>query len=558
MTRIVLAFAALAITAFPAFATEPITPPQPAAHWDGDFSVTNGGFVLNAGYESVLTDNSAVKITHADTGLLVNFERKRGYSKFTVLVKYANLAKDNSTTNILFAATSNTNLQFDTNGVLLGPARYIAGFITRDKRIGSNYGEESQEELNIPETGIVAVVYNTGSGWSVYSAGAGGKFSDTNSWNASNLIDGNMRGISVGGHCVGTQWTGTQAAQGMEISGLAIFTNILTVAEMNAYRWPNSQHVYQIKDVQDWFVSNEVFTVDTHVNNPIVYEPPSYSGDSTSYRIETVIKSLCVHASTNSLPVGNEWGEKAPFAAIVAAVDDESSTNWYCWAGSEWASLGGEPVPADGNSYTNAIEFAVEDGELKARFYVNSDDSPIGELTCVTQSVAMTELPLNPKLGFAGFGEFQRYIGKGIAKLTLTTMLSEDQLAGLVVTNEECATIEKALVKHWGNNLAAWQNIVLGILKADADAGKMPFAAPVQNSNANALSFSVGHCAPNDIMGGVTAKFKVYEVDERGNEIKDGEGLVSGVAMLGEEAKISTDDITSVKYFKLRIRFEQQ
>ena len=288
--------------------------------------------------------------------------------------------------------------------------------------------------------------------------------------------------------------------------------------------------------------------VDTEHGSPVFYNIPSYQGVAAAYRIETVIDKLHVNGSAGELPQYDTFdgAGKNPYGAIAAAYDEGNC--WYGWDGSDWQKLGGSPV--DGNAYTNAIEFTVND-TLKVQYFV--DDVAVGDPLVHTSNT--NGLPSLSKLGFSGYGDFASILGKGISRFELTTMLTEDALAELIGKGEE-KTMDEAINESWGNDLKAWQNVVLGISKADADAGVKPFVAPVQNADPNALSFTVGNCLPNDKLGGVTAKFQVYEVDVKGNPVA--EGLNSGNEFVdaSETASVNLESVNGVKYFKIKIRFE--
>ena len=60
-------------------------------------------------------------------------------------------------------------------------------------------------------------------------------------WNNAALKSGVIYGFAVGGMCRNASASGVEAAKGMTITGLAVFTNILTVAEMNDYLGPQEK-----------------------------------------------------------------------------------------------------------------------------------------------------------------------------------------------------------------------------------------------------------------------------------------------------------------------------
>ena len=298
-------------------------------------------------------------------------------------------------------------------------------------------------------------------------------------------------------------------------------------------------------------IEDGALKVDRAINDPLFYTPPSYMGNVENCRIETVIKALYVHASTNSLPVeAEEWGsEGAPCASIAAAVNDgATATNWYGWTGMAWTNLVGNAV--EGNTYTNAIEFTLDDGDRKASYYVNGDKQ--GEtVSCMKNGVAIKGLPLGTKLGFAGYGEFQSFLGKGVSKLVVSTIKTQDQLVELGLDKDEGETVTQALMRKGANDLPQWQSLVLGLNPSERTS--RPFVAPVQNGDADKLSFTLGNYVENNNLQGVNATFHVYEVNSDGEEV-DG-SVFSDETSLGGTATIDAN-FSEVKYFKIKITFE--
>ena len=122
----------------------------------------------------------------------------------------------------------------------------------------------------------------------------------------------------------------------------------------------------------------------------------------------------------------------------------------------------------------------------------------------------------------------------------------------IVSSIEDLVSFVPALTETDCNGLARWQNIALGI---DPESGKLPFAAPVQNTLPDVLSFGVGNCPGNGLLTGVAAKFEVYEVDAAGNRIFG--GLDGGdPAAVGGVASVDLGGVSGVRYFKIRISFE--
>ena len=298
-------------------------------------------------------------------------------------------------------------------------------------------------------------------------------------------------------------------------------------------------------------VEDGALKVDTTHLLPVFYTPPEYSsslGEITSYKIETVIKELFVNASTNSLPSYTEPSN--PYASIAAAVNDgATATNWYGWTGMAWTNLVGNAV--EGNTYTNTIEFSIADETLKVKYSI--DGSVLGTLDRATTNA----LPKLTKLGFAGLGKFQRFSGEGCISMTITTELSEERLVELGLNTNGYATVEAALVAPGANDLPQWQSLVLGLNPSERTS--RPFVAPVQNGDADKLSFTLGNYAANTTFDNINAKFQVYEVTAGGEKVLENPVNSGDAVAVGTTATINTSDIgNGVKYFKIKIIFENQ
>lgn len=301
--------------------------------------------------------------------------------------------------------------------------------------------------------------------------------------------------------------------------------------------------------IDNYVIDDGALVVDIdHESPPLFYILPTFSGSATTYRIETIIKDLAVNASTNCLPIFEGEGN-VPYASIAAANNDHADC-WFGWdrANSIWRQLESSTPPVDGGLYTNAVELALGDDGLLVSYYVN--DAKIGEAL----NPGEISLPSLTKLGFSGSGKFERFSGEGTeASLTLMTTKSHDELieAGLVTNGFE--SVESALAHQDGSGLYGWQKMVLGM---STDPDEKPFVAPVQNSSSGSLSFKVGNYKANGNFINKTAKFQVYEVSRTGEAVED--GITSGEEFVdvGDTASINLDSVNSVKFFRIKIRFE--
>ena len=378
--------------------------------------------------------------------------------------------------------------------------------------------------------------------------------------------DNYITAIGVGGPTV----AGAKPWQGMIIKSVALFDEWVATNVIANYEFPaqyKKVDSYTLSPKTNWFtedasagdlpqtagasingytIADGALVVDCKHNLPLFYILPTFSGSATTYRIETIIKDLAVNASTNCLPIFEGEGN-VPYASIAAAYN-EGTNYWYAWNGATWSRLNGSVQPSDGGPYTNAIEFAASDSKLRVSYWVN------GESLGTIEHVSATELPSLTKLGFSGYGKFERFSGEGIeASLTLTTTMSLDELieAGLVTNGFE--SVSSALAHQDDSGLYGWQKMVLGI---STNSGEKPFVAPVQNSSPGSLSFKVGNYRANSNFINKTAKFQVYEVLSTGEAVES--GITSGEEFVdvGDTASINLDSVNSVKFFRIKIRFE--
>ena len=221
------------------YATKPaeIESPAAAAVWQGDFSSSVDGYTLTDWQQTHGANNSSVTIDRTNQGLFVDFASAKGY--FTVLVKYTNLVASSSSKRVLFATTGNSNYTRDRCGIRLLTNSKVQGLWNTSLTANSDVDYDPVSTDTVPSAGTLAFVYDKGtSGTSAYVAGTGESLPSSALWNNTALKAGDMYGLAVGGMCRDAAVNGVEAAKGMTITGLAIFTNVLSAAEMNAYEWP--------------------------------------------------------------------------------------------------------------------------------------------------------------------------------------------------------------------------------------------------------------------------------------------------------------------------------
>ena len=559
--------------------------PKPVAVWDGDFSPSEltkfSGYELVDWNETHGENYSSVTIDRSNQGLM--FRSSTGLSGMTVLVRYSNLQAGTTNKRVLFTSTINSNYTGTRAGI-----RLASGSAGTLRGLSDNTDWDDSRNLesgSVNESGVMAFTYGN-AGTYLYKGSSVDDLAEA--WGCLNLKwssdfnNSTIYGAGIGGYCEGASATGYEAAQGMTITAIAVFDSAVPMSVLKDYRWPSEEGAgdepgpepatIEVSDESEWFdedmtvkgydviapqttgarwtgaaVSDNVLKVDTtnHYSR-VYYNIPPYSGVATTYKIETVIDKLYVNTNTNSLPDYTSFGEN-PYASIAAAGSDEGPKHWYGWDGAKWNDLDGSPE--DENTYTNAIEFTVKDSKLNVTYFVNGTG-----LGVVTNDAVVT-LPTLSKLGFSGYGDFSSILGKGIAAFEVTTDCDEATLMELLDIKDS-DKIGEALNGDWGNGLTAWQNIILGIEKSNADQGVKPYVAPVQNSEPNELSFTVGNYLSNTNLGGVSAKFQVYEVSRTGEAVES--GITSGDEFVdvGDTASINLGSVDNVKFFRIKIRFE--
>jgi len=309
-TRALALFAAVA-TAVTTLLSHAATP---AAVWDGDFNDLTKftGYTLTDWNQTHGDGNSSVTIDRANQGLMFDCSAASGY--FTVLVKYSNLSASASNKRVLFATTANSNYNYNRCGVRLLTSGKVLGLwnLANSESGDNDYGSESSG--TVPTAGTLAFVYDKGSsGVSVYAAGVGDDLPTTALWNASGLKAGDIYGFAIGGSCRGSNVSGAEAAQGMTITGLAVFNSVLGVNEMNSYIWPS-----QIQQIT--------------VNSAASVSDINAQFDSTNYKVATVSVANGVTITVNAafsekiLSVTSAgtitlYAESQPDASYLSSVD---------------------------------------------------------------------------------------------------------------------------------------------------------------------------------------------------------------------------------------------
>ena len=234
------AFATLAIPSAALAAT-------PVAVWDGDFSpsartrYSAHGYTLVDHNETHGANYSSATIDRNNLGVMVQFSS--AHVEATVLVKYSGLVYSSSAKRVVFATTADESHSYNRTGVELLTTGKLSG-IWNSSTTGNSDVDWGTTENTLPSEGTMAFAYcatsdDTVGGTFLYQANNGSDFTSTYICGAPGLRGGNIYGIAVGGMHERAEVSGSEAAKGMTITGIAVFNKRLTAEEMNAYVWPS-------------------------------------------------------------------------------------------------------------------------------------------------------------------------------------------------------------------------------------------------------------------------------------------------------------------------------
>ena len=212
-----------------------VDPPVPAAVWDGDFTATQTGYTLNINGNKLSADNSTITITNTYAGLDINAESS--FAKgVTLLVRYSNLVKADKA-KVLATSCNDSNYLKDRTGVDLQASDKLWGMWYKDG--WNDNGTESAAGV-MSGDGVFAFTYEKTNGTYLYAGASAAEISSSPAFGASGLKskDDTIWGVTVGGMRSGTINTNWRAAQNMDVTAVAVFDRVLSVEEMNAYKWP--------------------------------------------------------------------------------------------------------------------------------------------------------------------------------------------------------------------------------------------------------------------------------------------------------------------------------
>lgn len=210
---------------------------EPVAVWDGDFTATQTGYTLNLNGNKLSDDNSVITITNMYSGVDVNFDSALTSSGVTLLVRYADFEKGE---NAKVVATQCNSSQYSTDrtGVDLQADNTLWGMWYLNG--WADNGSKSAAGV-FPASGTFAFIYKNTVGTYLYASSDPFEIPSASVWGASGLKAGvdDLWGVTIGGMRSGTVNQNWRAAQDVKITGIAVFPGVITMAEVNAYRWPS-------------------------------------------------------------------------------------------------------------------------------------------------------------------------------------------------------------------------------------------------------------------------------------------------------------------------------
>ena len=300
-----------------------------------------------------------------------------------------------------------------------------------------------------------------------------------------------------------------------------------------------------------WFTKTPTGSgsIDCELNNPVIVNDNAAA--AANYYAVTANVSIIIHAalpqpSELTLKEGNNTFN--PKGSICAA-NDGNTAKWYGLDNGNWTELklaGGETSfsnPSE-TTYTLVTEF---DDDTKVRYSVIS-----GNTTQTSGWLTSGHNDPLKKVGLAGTGTYTKVIGLiaySVAQTTGTIPITIDTstLNDMGVTATTASEIVAALTTPQDNGIAKWANYALGI--DGTVAANKPFAAPVQNSKSDKLTFKLG--GVNPVAGtGATVTYGVAVVDSPSDTAEPAEYV--GV---GDSIELAVPN--TVKYYRIKTKIDQ-
>ena len=287
-------------------------------------------------------------------------------------------------------------------------------------------------------------------------------------------------------------------------------------------------------------VSNgtDVVCVDTAADNAATNSISAVPSGVSNVRITGRIANLCLSAS-----VPAEYSDPLPQASITA-VDEETDASWYVWhctneTHGAWVQMTNNTALAENGSYNITIEF--KNGYV--RYAVDGTWLTNNENPWITNAQNFAAIT---RVGLAGFGQFGEVAGLTFEEFEITIDPEDSDFVakyGLDITGESDATAVKAALDAVGDNgYPKWQSIVLGL----KDSASQPYIAPVQNTDPNKVTLSLGGVSPKEDYN-VTYEVETY------NSLGGVRQATTGTINAGSTVDVTPDN-SAVKYYKIKIK----
>ena len=211
----------------------------PVAVWDGNFNAVQPGYTLNLNGNQLSADNSVITITNTYVGVDINFASDHYAGGITLIVKYEEFATGGKA-KVIATQCNNSNYTTDRTGVDLQTSDQLWGMWHNNNNIWEDNGTKSSVGV-FPSSGCFAFTYKRDGGTYLYAGSDTSSISSTPAFGADGLKSGTdgLWGVTVGGMRSGSINSNWRAAQEAKITAIAVFNSVLSVSEINAYKFPS-------------------------------------------------------------------------------------------------------------------------------------------------------------------------------------------------------------------------------------------------------------------------------------------------------------------------------
>ena len=264
--------------------------------------------------------------------------------------------------------------------------------------------------------------------------------------------------------------------------------------------------------------------------------------------VESAVAPFATFADSSEL---GELAGSGYIGAIAATTNTSGTAKWVASSGSDWVVLSGH-TPATNTAYT--VKTELDFGAKKLRHSVKSGAGAYTTLYKTTSGDWLTANVGKPALSsILAWGDFNTATLSGSCPASSNIAVADagsisfepDALSTIGITGD-AAAIASALNADGSNGLKNWQNYVLGISTAQANA--KPYAAPVQNADSAKLTFSLGGVNVN-ASSGATVKYGVQVADSP-TSFSDGPSEWKDPS---ETVEMSADS-SGVKYYRVKVQ----